>query len=240
MKRDFVLSNISKNQRLIGLCEISENISKINYRRGETRARVDEYIEIPYNQHEIVDRRQLVNRIIGSVAVGYSWQNGSNVHHVYWPARWYSRTNDPAHNVIAEEFREAPSLKYSLPEQMHDYLHFTTQPPKTQVLDVMEQYNREQRQVSQLHQVFVDYANLNIHEPNKRDYRKCWSRLLDLLDKMEDGHLGLMLSCEEIAAMKPENAFMYLRHRSCVPVIDSHGLQTGYREDIYYKKLMKR
>lgn len=183
-------------------------------RNGKYSLTVHDYIETPYDEYGIIDKRTLLKRALGSVAGEYHW-DGSHVdtHHLLWPRRAYKPDNliTPL-SEITTEFRESPSLKLILPRDLHMYLHGATEIPKMPDLDVMEQYNLEQRQVSRLFEA-VRYNNLDdlCYEHADKEMLR-YALLLERLDRMEDGHVGLMPDRELLANLPLAESRQILRH----------------------------
>lgn len=176
------------------LAEHSENLTVVG-----NRLIVDE-IETPYDEYGIVDKRELFSRIIGSVAADHVWKGSyEGPHHIMWPRYAYQGISPQAFRPKATHFRGSPSLKIIIPRQMHDYLHFVTEPPAVPDKDVMVQYSLEQFNVQRLYDTirFHGALHLDKHTPEERE-RIRWETLLDKLDTMDDPQVGLMPEKESI------------------------------------------
>lgn len=183
-------------------------------RNSDHSLSVHDYVEIPYDEYGVIDRKEFLTRLVGSVASDYHWDGSKmNTHHLVWPRRVYRPYDiDTPYTKITGEFRENPSLKIILPVDLHMYLHGVTEIPNMPDLDVMDQRNLEQRQVSSLFEA-VRYDNLedlSYEHLDKEMFR--YALLLERLDHMEDGHVGLMPDREMLAALPLAESRQLLRH----------------------------
>lgn len=222
---DFVRSSFSKNPSLIELVPVSKNLETSHGHRYGLRAHVVKEIEVPYDRFGLIDKQTFIDRVMGSVALEHLWSNRADVHHLYWPARWYK--NDD----ISTEFREAPSLKYAIPRQMHEYTHLVSQPPVIPEFDTMEQYCIEQRDITSLYSTISAKYDRSESQSWHQHRKTCWGKMLDLLDKMNDGEVGLMPPTETLANMPASKAYRYLRGRARIPEIGPNRRIKGYREN---------
>lgn len=186
---------------------------------------VREFIDTPYDEYGIIDRKELFRRLLGSVASHYHWEGSfAGPHHLMWPKAAYSPPNVPnAVASIATCFRGSPSLKVILPRQLHDYLHRITQPPTVPAVDVMRQYALEQQQVSRLYATVNTRSyreQTNLSPQQKEELRR--DGLLRKLETMEDGQLGLMPDRNLLAALPLAEARQLLRHRARSLGISAH------------------
>ena len=206
----YTLRNASERSLLWRLADYTDLVERNN----SHSITVNEYIETPYDEYGIIDRKLLFKRLLGSVASEYHW-NGSFVgpHHLIWPRRAYSPagTRTPS-TKITSDFRESPSLKVTLPRELHDWLHYITPMPTMPDLDVMEQYILEQEQVSKLYGI-VRYGGLSdvSFDPAKKELFR-HAMMLDKLKTMEDGQVGLMPNREMLSQVPLAEARQILRH----------------------------
>lgn len=84
----------------------------------------------PTDDRGIVLEDELVREILQVVPEGHQWGQERDVHHLYWPFRWFPnlRDRDPVSNPRA--FREMPYNKLRLPLDFHTLVHQITEPPK--------------------------------------------------------------------------------------------------------------
>ena len=225
-------AHLNENSLLWRLADYSDII-----RRGNNHTvTVDEYIETPYDEFGIINRQELFRRILGSVASEYHWEGSfAGPHHLMWPRAAYNYPNITRKDTpLTTTFRGSPSLKVILPRELHDYLHRVTEPPTMPDLDVMRQYNLEQAQVSRLYTTVyhASYADTPLTEEEKELVRQ--QRLLDKLETMEDGQLGLMPSRELLANLPLADSRRILRHRALPIGISAHRAcqQVFFDDDI--------
>ncbi|QQS22268.1 hypothetical protein IPM09_01860 [Candidatus Saccharibacteria bacterium] len=175
------------------------------------RVVVEKMIDTPYNEHGIVDTRELFRRVLGTVSTEYYWQGSyEGPHHIMWPRGWYRQKTDG--KQIAMQFRNSPTLRLYLPRDLHDFTHKITDPPVPPSRDVMEQYILEQCQVQNLYDIVRFHGLHDLHgmaHDDKEAYRL--ERFRERLSEMEDGYVGVMPSREFLAALPLHTARQVVR-----------------------------
>ena len=100
--------------------------------------RLREYIETPYDEFGIIDKRELFRRLLGSVSAGFYWGGSyEGPHHLLWLRSNYTSGSAQPQRPLSERFRGAPSLRVIVLRDLHDWLHEATQPPRVPSRDVM-------------------------------------------------------------------------------------------------------
>ncbi len=176
------------------------------------RVAVHEYVDTPYDEHGIVDKQRLFQRILGSVASDFYWDGSyEGPHHLMWPREAYRGARTGAHRNTAMIFRSSQTLRVILPRELHDYTHKITEPPLMPTLDVMEQYNTEQAQVIRLYDTvrFHGLKDFALPHAEKEAFR--FGQFHRLLEQMPDGELGLMPDKEYLASLSLHDARQTLR-----------------------------
>lgn len=162
-----------------------------------------EYIETPYDEYGIIDKRELFRRLLGSVSADFYWGGSyEGPHHLLWPRSYYSGGGARPEQSLSERFRGAPSLRVILRRDLHDWLHEATLPPQIPSRDVMWHHDHEQSQILRLYDTIRHRSLSKIHgmsHEQKEDYRL--RRFHELLDEMDDGQVGLMPQREMLARM---------------------------------------
>lgn len=175
-------------------------------------------VETLYDPNGIIDRRALLRDVMGSVATEYHWGGMytgqyAGPHHLMWPRRNYLRPWDASINATtAAQYRSSPTLQVILPRELHDYLHRVTEPPTMPAMDVMEQYNLEQSQVSILFSVIshASFRKLSLTDTEREALRL---RVFhDRLNSMQEGSLGLMPDIATLASQPLIESRQQLRH----------------------------
>jgi hypothetical protein len=159
-------------------------------------------IDTPYDEYGIVDKRELLARVMGSVATNHIWKGTyEGPHHIMWPRYAYQMISPKSFRPRATHFRGSPSLKVILPRQLHDYLHIVTDPPVVPSNDVMMQYAKEQFQVQRLYDTIRFHGALHLDQktPEERENIQ-WQTMLDKLESMDEGQIGLMPDKEQLAS----------------------------------------
>lgn len=199
--------------------------SDLIQRNNNNTITVLDQIQTQYDSNGILDRRALLQGIMGSVATEYHWQGSyTGPHHLMWPRRAYLQPkNTNVRADIATQYRASPTLQIILPRELHDYLHRITEPPTMPDIDVMEQYNLEQSQVSRLFSVInhTSYRTLPITDTEREALRQ--RVFLDRLNTMQDGSLGLMPSIETLATQPLSESRRQLRHLARPLGISAHS-----------------
>jgi hypothetical protein len=200
-----------------------------------TQVRTREYIETPYKEHGIIDKQELLRRVMGSVSAEYYWGGSyAGPHHLMWPRKFYEGQGLGTRRKIPMHFRSSQTLRVILPRDLHDYLHKVTEPPLAPDSDVMEQYYREQEQILHLYSV-VRYHGLKdspmTHE-QKEHYRLL--RLHEELEKLEEGQVGLLPDTELLASLSLHDARQILRSLARVQGLsnDSDCQMAFFSEDL--------
>jgi hypothetical protein len=187
--------------------------------------RVLDIIDTPYGDHDIIDRKKLFSRILGSVASEYHWEGSyEGPHHLMWPRRfYYSPVVRKRESDEAARYRGSPSLKVILPRQLHDYLHRITLPPVPPSLEVMRQYNLEQEQVNRLYNT-VSLKSYSLATDLTFEEKEMLRResLLRKLEVMEDGQVGLMPDIATLAELPVAEIRQRLRHLARPLGISAH------------------
>lgn len=176
-----------------------------------SRVHIREYIETPYDEYGIIDKRALFARIMGSVA-RFDWEGSyEGPHHIMWPRDFYSGKGYGKKHAIPAQFRGCQSLKVILHRDLHDYTHKITEPPELPSIDVMEQYWREQLEVNHLYSLIRHHGlgDFAMTHEQKEAYRQ--SRFIEELSKVEEGYVGLLPNLEELAAMPFTEARQVIR-----------------------------
>ncbi|MGK2896166.1 MAG: hypothetical protein ACSLEY_00990 [Candidatus Saccharimonadales bacterium] len=201
------LSTVKGEQSLAPLATHSE---LLNRRNGQLI--VLDKLETPVDEYGIPQPHLLIKDVLGSVAISRVWTGGYDVHHVAWPEAAYHRYNDETESLTGSYFRGAAALKVRLPRQLHNYIHAVTEPSPMPSEDVMQQWIKEQRQVSRLYDT-VSRKNLSdatdLSEEQREKYR--FNNYRQKLDTMEDGELGLMPNREQLASIDIDQARRILR-----------------------------
>ena len=165
--------------------------------------RLREYIETPYDEFGIIDKRELFRRLLGSVSVDFYWDGSyEGPHHLLWPRSHYTTGGAHPERPLSERFRGAPSLRVILRRDLHDWLHEATQPPQVPSREVMWHHDHEQGQILRLYDTIRHRSLSKIHgmsHEQKEAYRL--RRFHELLGEMDDGHVGLMPQREALARM---------------------------------------
>lgn len=165
--------------------------------------RLREYIETPYDEFGIIDKRELFRRLLGSVSADFYWGGSyEGPHHLLWPRSNYTSGSAQPQRPLSERFRGAPSLRVIVPRDLHDWLHEATQPPRVPSRDVMWHHDHEQGQIMRLYDTIRHRSLSKIHDMShdqKEAYRL--QRFHELLDEMDDGQVGLMPPRETLALM---------------------------------------
>lgn len=190
--------------RLLGYTDTIEQVG--------AHIRTREYIETPYDEFGIVDKKELLRSVMGSVSTEFYWGGSyEGPHHLMWPRRFYEGDGLSLRKKIPMHFRSSQTLRVILPRDLHDYLHKVTEPPIAPPLDVMEQYYREQAQVLHLYSI-VRYHGLK-DSPMTHDAKERFrlARLHDELAELEDGVLGVLPNREHLAALPLHEARQALR-----------------------------
>ncbi len=81
---------------------------------------------------------QLIEVVKGSVDPTYEWPDGLSIHHLYWPASWYSYEDTPDCRRSSGTFRQLPIHKALLPRVFENWLHAITVPPNVPEPDVIQ------------------------------------------------------------------------------------------------------
>lgn len=181
--------------------------------RNNTITVIDK-IPLNYDTYGILDKRDMFKQLLGSVATEYHWQGSyAGPHHLMWPRRAYQLPTAPGLTPdISSPFRESPTLKVILPRELHDYLHFVTEPPKMPSKEVMRQYTLEQTQITRLYNL-VNRASLRT-APYDEDVKEALrtQRLHDGLSIMQDSQVGLMPDKQLLASLPLNESRRMLRH----------------------------
>lgn len=188
---------------LVGLSELLD--------RRNSQLVVTEKIPVPVSEHGIPLPREMIEHVLATIATRHIWTGHYDVHHVAWPEQEYKRINKETASYLGGQYRGTAALKIRLPRQLHNYIHAVTEPPVMPDTDVMDQWVHEKRQVERLYDTvsLKSMAELNLPQEELEGYR--FSNFHQKLEKMEDGHLGLMPERERLLSMELADARQALR-----------------------------
>lgn len=156
--------------------------------------RATDKIKTPIDTYGVPNRILLMRKVLGSVAMRHIWTGDYDLHHVAWPRAAYAESADGPELGI--DYRNAPSLRITMPRQLHDYIHLVTTetaPPST---DVMRQYSLEHGQVGRLYDTVKSYKT--DEEIEKFGFSEAVSMAARLdsyhrkIELMQDGEIGIM------------------------------------------------
>lgn len=95
-------------------------------------------LETPVDEHGLVKLDALVTLVKQTVDPSYVWEVPFNsVHHLHYPARWYTEGGTDTEIAIKTRFREQTARKMLGSHAFHSWAHETTIPPSLPHLDVM-------------------------------------------------------------------------------------------------------
>lgn len=176
-----------------------------------------EKLPMPVNEFGIPEATAIMEAATETLAAGYEfptsrWQ--SNVHHLVYPRRQYHQHTSG--KPIPSQYRESAALMVRIPKQFHNYIHEIFRDPKEPTMDVMQQWVREQSQVSQLFnlgklaiQLSRSRADASMTQLMERQHYRYAKKpdpklfeglFYDFLDSYPDGQLGLMPDKEWLAS----------------------------------------
>lgn len=91
-----------------------------------------EKVETPRDDRGVILVPQLIEAVLETVEDDgrFEWAGVPDVHHLYWPNRWFPNLLDRDPETNPRNFVDMTMNKVLLPRSFHDWLHRVTTPPR--------------------------------------------------------------------------------------------------------------
>ncbi len=179
------------------------------------RIEVSDKIDTPLDEFEVPDRVELMKRVMGSLSSRHIWTGDYDLHHVAWPRMNYAHYVDSEGERFGTRYRNAPSLRITMPRQLHEYVHAVTLVPKVPSPDVMRQYALEHGQVGSLYDTIKSYKTDEEIErfgfPKEAGVCARLDSYHEKIEAMEPGVIGIMPDKEYLYNLEIDSARRVLR-----------------------------